>query len=87
MKIREGEWGRKRDEDKGRRVGVLAGVPRAGLQYYCRTGWRAGRYAFVGRIWPAGRRLPAAEIRDQEWGRKGETGVGDKSPEKTQTWK
>ena len=36
----------------------LAGVSRAGLQCYCRAGWRAGRYAFMGRIWPAGRRLP-----------------------------
>ena len=36
----------------------LAGVSRAGLQCYCRAGWRAGREAFVGRIWPAGRRLP-----------------------------
>ena len=36
----------------------LAGVSRAGLQCYCRAGWRAGRWAFMGRIWPAGRRLP-----------------------------
>ena len=27
-------------------------VSRAGLQCYCRAGWRAGRYTFVGRIWP-----------------------------------
>ena len=38
---------------------TVAGVSRAGLQCYCRAGWRAGRLAFVGRIWPAGRRLPA----------------------------
>ena len=38
---------------------TVAGVSRAGLQCYCRAGWRAGRLPFVGRIWPAGRRLPA----------------------------
>ena len=30
----------------------------AGLQCYCRAEWRAGRSAFVGRIWPAARGCP-----------------------------